>query len=97
MRAPVLLIIPSAVDPPARGAGQATRVKVERPTGRTTLTRVAWSARLARVDGGWDDQASLSHSGKGSLSDLVIIPEPEAPAGGTRSPRGTPDTGGHRC
>jgi len=42
-----LLIIPSAVDPPVRGAGQAAVVKVERPAGRTTLTTAAWSARLA--------------------------------------------------
>ena len=33
--------------PTLRGAGQAPRVKMERPTGRTTLTRGAWSARLA--------------------------------------------------
>jgi hypothetical protein len=33
--------------PTHRGAGQAPRVKVERPTGRTTLARGAWSARLA--------------------------------------------------
>jgi len=32
-------IIPSAVDPPARGAGLGLRVKMERPTGRTILTR----------------------------------------------------------
>ena len=40
------------------GAGQAPRVKVERPTGRTTLTRGAWSARLCL--GRWrrDGQAS---------------------------------------
>ena len=57
LRTPVLLIIPSAVDPPVRGAGLAPRVKVERPTGRTTLTRGAGSARLARVDGGRVDQA----------------------------------------
>jgi hypothetical protein len=57
LRTPVLLIIPSVVDPPVRGAGLAPWVKVERPTGRTTLTRGAWSARLARVDGGRDDQA----------------------------------------
>jgi len=32
--------------PTLRGAGQAPRVKVERPAGRTTWTRGAWSARL---------------------------------------------------
>ncbi len=44
--------------PAHRGAGQAPRVKVERPTGRTTLARGAWSARLAL--GRWrrDEQAS---------------------------------------
>jgi hypothetical protein len=42
---------PVTVDPPVRGAGQALGVNVERPTGRTTLTSRAWSARLARVDG----------------------------------------------
>ena len=31
LRAPNLLIIPSAVDPPAREAGQAARVQMERP------------------------------------------------------------------
>jgi hypothetical protein len=31
----VLLIIPSAVDPPARGAGRGRGAKVERPTGRS--------------------------------------------------------------
>jgi hypothetical protein len=30
---PSLLIIPSAVDPPARGAGQEPVVKMERPAG----------------------------------------------------------------
>ena len=74
------LIIPSAVDPPVRGAGQAPMVKVERPTGRMTLTIGAWSARLARVDGRRDDQA-----GPQPLTDaparvaLLIIPEPERP------------------
>jgi hypothetical protein len=32
-RAFALLIIPSAVDPPAREAGQASRVQMKRPTG----------------------------------------------------------------
>jgi hypothetical protein len=33
MRTPTLLIIPSAVDPPVREAGQAARVQMERPAG----------------------------------------------------------------
>ena len=32
--------------PTQRGAGQAAGVKMERPTGRTTLTPAAWPARL---------------------------------------------------
>jgi len=32
-RAPILLIIPSAVDPPVRGVSQVRAVKVEHPTG----------------------------------------------------------------
>jgi hypothetical protein len=64
-RAPVRLIIPSAVDPPVRGAGQARVVKVEHPTVWTTLTTRAWPAWLARVDGarvdgGRDDQLPTS-------------------------------------
>jgi hypothetical protein len=62
LRTPNLLIIPSAVDPPAREAGQAARVQMKRPTGRTIWTRVAWSAGLARVDGGRDDQPRSSRS-----------------------------------
>ena len=77
LRKPAPLIIPSAVDPPARGVGLAPRVKVERPTGRTTLTRRAWSAGLARVDGGRDDQRDPNHLQLWSA--IPIIPEPERP------------------
>jgi len=51
---------PVTVGLPSGGAGLAPRVKVERPTGRTTLTRGAWPARLAL--GRWrrDGQASTS-------------------------------------
>jgi hypothetical protein len=38
--------IPSAADPPARGAGQAKPVKMQRPAGRTILTGLAWFAGL---------------------------------------------------
>lgn len=75
LRAPVLLIIPSAVDPPVREAGLAPWVKWSAPLGRTT--RGAWSARLARVDGGRRPQATY---GPGRPS--PIIPESESPAGG---------------
>jgi hypothetical protein len=48
---PRLSVHPVTIGPPSWGAGQVTRVKVEPPTGGTTLTRGAWSARLAWVDG----------------------------------------------
>lgn len=46
--------------PTHRGAGQAPRVKVERPAGRTTLARGAWSARLVLGRRRRDGQASTS-------------------------------------
>jgi hypothetical protein len=73
------LIIPSAVDLPARDAGQALQVKVECPTGQPALTRGAWSARLARVDGGQDDQAQPQSSTILARAAFMIIPEPECP------------------
>jgi hypothetical protein len=38
------------VGPPDGKAGQAARVQLERPSGRTTWTRAAWSDRLAWAD-----------------------------------------------
>jgi len=70
--------------PTRRGAGQASRVQVERPTGRTTWTRGAWSARL--VLGRWwgDDQPSAS-----------ATPQPR-PCGGVHpgAPRSPPEAPG---
>ena len=79
-----LFIIPPAVDPAARGAGLAPRVKVERPTGRTTLTRGAWSTRLARVEGGGLIRLNPSHFRRSDLCARPIIPKPDAPAGGAK-------------
>ena len=62
LRTPTLLIIPSAIDPPARGADRAARVQMQRPTGRTIWTWAAWSAGLAQVVGGRDDQPHSSRS-----------------------------------
>jgi hypothetical protein len=80
---PALLIIPSAVAPPARETGQAPAVQVERPTERTTWTAGAWSAGLAHVDGGRDDQLRPS-----TLSDAQTAADhPGAgnvPAGGVQ-------------
>lgn len=62
LRTPNLLIIPSAIDPPAREAGQAARVQMEGPYWTNDLDVAAWSAGLARVDGGRDDQPRSSRS-----------------------------------
>jgi hypothetical protein len=80
-RMPAPLIIPSAVDPPVRGAGQAPAVQVERPTGRTTWTAGVWSAGLARVDGGRDDQPTQPLTDAQAMADHpgAGAPPPEAP------------------
>ena len=53
-------------------------VKVERPAGRMTLTTGVWFARLARVDGGRDDQA-FPQLFAARRPDSATIPEPERP------------------
>ena len=74
---PSPLIIPSAVDPPARGAGQAPVVKMERPAGRTILTTGAWSARLA--PGRWQAGSATTQATCRRRATVTIIPEPERP------------------
>ena len=61
--------------PARQGAGQAAPVQMERPAGRTIWTGAGWSAGLARVDGGRDDQPPAT---TGPLA-VSIIPEPECP------------------
>ena len=69
--------------PSLRGAGQAPRVKMERPTGRTILAHGAWSARLA--PGRWwrDGQTPTSATRQPRLGRGVhpgaSRPPPEAP------------------
>lgn len=55
------LSIPSAVGPHTSGAGFWPRFKVERPTGRTTLTGGQVPARLRPADGRRDGQAFHHH------------------------------------
>ena len=79
LRTPVLLITPST-----RPSGERAwphGVKVECPTGRTTLTRGAWSARLARVDGGRVDQAQPQ-----PLSEIRPVRPSDHPGAGVPPP-----------
>ena len=70
-----------AVVPPVRGAGRAGPVQVERPTGRTTWTGPAWSARL--VPGGRRGDRQAFHPSPVRRPGLVPpVTEPEDPAGG---------------
>jgi hypothetical protein len=90
--------IPSAVGPHASGAGFWPPVKVERPTGRTTLAGGQVPARLrpGRRQTGWTGSPT-THPPSDSRSQFSI-PEPEVPAGGTlltpRSVGSAPPTGG---
>lgn len=71
------LIIPSAIDPPVRGASQARVVKVERPAGRMTLTTRAWLLGLpGSMAGGMISSTPASHH---AAPGLTIIPESERP------------------
>ncbi len=54
--------IPSAADPHLGGAGQGQGDKVERPTGRTTLSPWPWPARHAWVGGRRDGSSPTTHS-----------------------------------
>jgi hypothetical protein len=74
---PFLGVHPLAVGhPPGSGLGPAG--EGQRPTGRTIWTRMAWSAGLARVDGGRDDR-STSATRRQPDRFAAIIPEPERP------------------
>jgi hypothetical protein len=79
-RAQVRGAIPSAVDPHACGAGFWRPVKVERPTGRTTLTGRQVLARLrpGRRQVGMARSATATHPEPARVADLAI-PELERP------------------
>ena len=81
-RTPACLIIPSAVDPPVRGAVQARGVNVSAPHGRTTLTPGVWSAWLARVDGDGTIRPTSAIYGRGFACLPRSSRSPSAPAGG---------------
>jgi len=68
--------------PTHRGAGQAPRVKVERPAGRTTLAVALGLLGLPWADG--DEMGRLPPQPPGSLHQTASILEPEVPAGGIK-------------
>lgn len=74
------LIIPSAVGLPEEEAGQGHGRQMERSAGRMIWYPWPRSARLARVDGGRDNQAPTSAI-YGPGIGAVITPEPERPTG----------------
>ncbi len=80
-----LSVHPVTVGPPARGAGQVQRVMVERPTGRTTLIRGAWSARLCLGQWRRGERLLTSPTTADFSVSLPFILEPEVPAGGIKA------------